>query len=360
MTVMKARFHGNSMARVFVTFTVLLVSLPGLNLFGQSQTPPAGSANGNGQAATVVTPSKDYLISPGDVIEIKVEDAPELSKSFRVNASGTINFGFLGLLNIEKKSAEDVSVMIADGLRGRYLKNPQVSVTITQFYSQTYFIQGAVGRPGVYQVEGKPNMLELLTIAGGLAQNSGSTAFIIRKIKYDSENKAASAVPASASSAAGNGTSPQKPSTDDEELPEYELITTNISGLLKGNFDQNIVIKPGDIINVPQSDLFYVGGEVKAPGSFSLRDGTTVQQAITMAQGLTFKSKSGDSVIFREDPKTKKREEIKIDVGAIMAGKKPDVPILANDMIIVPNSRMKTISGTLLSGLGANAMRIPY
>ena len=328
---------------------------------------PTGPSPGEAGPNIVISPGKDYLISPGDVLEIQVEDAPELSHSYRVPSSGKFNFGIIGLINAQRKTTEVLATMITDGLRGRYLKNPQVNVTITQFNSQSYFIQGAVTKPGVYQMEGRPNMLELLTIAGGLAQNHGSTAFIIRKIKQGQEVKPNSAEVTNQGTSADLSKNPAKPAiepntepnTEDDDVAKYELVIANISGLLKGNFDQNVSIHPGDIINIPQTYIFFVAGEVRSPGSFPLREGTTLQQAISMAQGMTFKSKPGNGIIFREDPKTGKREEVKIDIGAIMAGKKPDVPILANDVIIVPNSRFKSVGGTLLSGLGSQAIRIP-
>jgi len=74
---------------------------------------------------------------------------------------------------------------------------------------------------------------------------------------------------------------------------------------------------------------------------------------------MTFKAQSAKGIIFREDPKTAKRTEIKVDIAAIMAGKQEDVAILANDVVIVPNSRFKSVGGILLSGLGTNAARIP-
>jgi polysaccharide export outer membrane protein len=132
----------------------------------------------------------------------------------------------------------------------------------------------------------------------------------------------------------------------------------NINSLLKGNFGQNQNIEPGDIVNIPQGDVFFVAGEVRSPGSFPLKDGTTLRQAISMAQGMTFRAKANIGVIFREDPATAKRQEIKVDISEVMAGKKEDLAILANDIIIVPNSRFRSVTQTLLNAFGANASRL--
>ena len=74
---------------------------------------------------------------------------------------------------------------------------------------------------------------------------------------------------------------------------------------------------------------------------------------------MTFKAKAGQSIIFREDTETGKRKEIRLDISAVMNGKAEDIPILANDVIIIPNSRTKSVGGALLMALGMNAARVP-
>jgi len=144
-----------------------------------------------------------------------------------------------------------------------------------------------------------------------------------------------------------------------DEKATYDIQRVNINSLLKGNFGQNLPIQPGDIINIPEGDIFFVAGEVRSPGSFPLKDGTTLRQAISLAQGITFRAKPSMGLIFREDPATGKRQEIKIDLSEVMSGKKEDVPILANDIVIVPNSRFKSVAGTVLNAFGVNSVRIP-
>jgi protein involved in polysaccharide export with SLBB domain len=116
-------------------------------------------------------------------------------------------------------------------------------------------------------------------------------------------------------------------------------------------------IEPGSIVHVPPADVFFVSGEVQAPGQFPFREGTTLRQAISLAQGMTFKAASSRAIIFREDMMTRKRTEIRIDVGDVMNGKKDDVAIMANDIIIIPNSRFKSVGATLLTTFGLNVIR---
>src|SRR5262249_53240867 len=134
-----------------------------------------------------ISSDEDYQLAPSDVVRISIEDAPELSGNYRINKSGSIPMKYLGAMNVAGKTPEEVGTLIADGLRGRYLKDPKVYVTVEQYNSRTFFIQGAVKSPGVYVIEGNPSLFKLITIAGGLAESRGSVAYIVRETKVDPE-----------------------------------------------------------------------------------------------------------------------------------------------------------------------------
>jgi polysaccharide export outer membrane protein len=322
--------------------------------------PSVQSSHESNLTSVLIDPNEDYRIGPGDVIAIQIDRATELSGTYRVTAAGTFSMPYLNRVTAQKKTTEELAAAIADGLRGRYLKDPIVSVTVKQINSHSFFVQGAVRRPGVYQIEGRPSLLKLITVAGGLADNHGSTAFVIREVKPQAvENTTGSAH--SISSGASATAPPIDSGGDDsinEENAKYEMMKMNIAGLLKGRFDQNTSLEPGDIINIPVSDIFFVTGEVREPGSYALKDGTTLRQAISLAQGTTFKAAGNRTIIFRENPTSGRREEIKVDLGAVMSGKKEDISIMPNDMIIIPNSRFKSISSALLTAFGVSSTRV--
>ena len=322
--------------------------------------PPGPPANESNLTSVLIEPNEDYRIGPGDVIDLQIDRAPELSGTFRVTAAGTFVMPYLNRVTAQNKTTEELAAAIADGLRSRYLKDPNVSVTVKQINSHSFFIQGAVRRPGVYQIEGRPSLLKLITVAGGLADNHGSTAFVIRETKpqlAEATTETAHPVSSPAPRTAVNIESPTDNSTNEEDA-KYEMMKMNITGLLKGRFDQNVPLEPGDIINIPLSDVFFVTGEVREPGSYALKDGTTLRQAISLAQGTTFKAAANRAIIFRENPISGRREEIKVDIGAVMSGKKEDIPIMANDLIIIPNSRFKSISSALLTAFGLSSTRV--
>ena len=319
----------------------------------QPQIKPPTQSNGefNTTPTIIVSPGEDYRIGPRDVIEIRIEDAPELSVTIPVNADGTFLMGYLGRIKAQEKTPEELSKEIANGLRGRYLKNPQVLVSVKQYYSRSFYISGAVQRPGVYQIEGRPSLFKLITVAGGLRENYGSTAFVMREIK---DKKPGSATD-------GPDMKPVSANAQNaEDNAEYMVQTVNISGMMRGQVG-NMRLEPGDSVNIPPADVFYVAGEVNAPGQFPLSEGTTLRQAMALAQGTTFNAAMGEGIIFRTDLATGRRDEIKVNIGEVMKNKKSDLTLQANDIVMVPNSKGKTIGNAILKAFGMGAaQRGPY
>ena len=325
---------------------------------GASSNGSASQQGGRSATAVLVSPDEDYRIGANDVLDIQIENAPELSRTFRVTAAGTFLMPYLGRISAVKKTPEELAEFITNGLKGDYLKDPKVTVTVKEYNSRSFFIQGSVRNPGVYQIEGRPSVLDLITLASGLSDTHGATAYIIRRIKTPAKPSEKDPHANKVSSATGAGAdAPQETGSDD--APRYELKSVHINALLRGHFEQDMFLEPGDTVNIPPTDVFFVAGEVNQPGSFPLKDGTTLRQAISLAQGTNYKAALNRGVVFREGS-TGKREELHVDIGSVMAGKMEDVPIMANDIIIVPNSRGKTIGGALLRAFGLSTIaRLP-
>ena len=298
-------------------FVVLLLMGAGL------QDRPVPAVNGTNDNA-IILPDQEYVIGPADVIEVSVLKMPELSREYRVSADGTIEMPFLGPIQAEKTTSRELAAAITKQLQEGYLVDPQVSV-ILRHVNRRYFVQGAVRLPGVYNIEGRPTLLELLTIAGGLDATHGATAFIIHKTQ---------------------------PGPNDAEAV-YDMKKANLNALLRGEFTENTKVEPGDILQIPPSDVFFVAGEVKAAGSFPLKEGMTLRQAISLAQNTNPTAAPSKAVIFREDG-SKEKKQVPVDITAVMRGRQPDVEIMANDIIVVPNSKAKSIYVPVLNSFGVN------
>src|SRR5262249_51135969 len=278
----------------------------------------------------------DYNLAHRDVIEVIGEDAPELSVNYTINSNGIIPLRFLGATPVAGKTTDEIGKIITDGLRGRYLQDPKVYVSVKQYNSRTFFIQGAVRYPGVYVVSGKPSLFRLLSIAGGLQESHGFVAYIFREVPAKPEkletgssqngdnNKVKAIINEAKGDTKGNAKGDAKGTAAVVEgEPDYELITANIGGMLKGRLGANLIVQPGDV--------FYIAGEVRAPGQFNLRQGITLRQAISLAGGTLFQARVGKGVIFRTDPTTGNFTELPVDIGAVMSGRSKDMPLMGND-----------------------------
>lgn len=334
----------------------------------RTEAPPSVAVE-NKNKGVLIEVNEDYKIGSGDVLDIQIEDAPELSRQYRVNAAGTMQIPYIGTLNCLAATPETLAKTIEKSLKeNEYLKNPNVTVTVRQYNSQTFFVHGEVRQPGVYQVEGRPSVLKLLSLAGGLTEKHGTAIFLLQpeiKPVAPAENSASLATANLNTLQQGRKiSSVEKISDEAETNADYDLVRINISDLLKGDPKNNPRVTTGAVIYIPESDIFFVGGEVVAPGSFQLKEGTTLRQAISLAKGLTPKAVPGKAIIFREGGTGNNRLEIKANINEIMNGKQPDIALQANDVIVLPSSRTKTITSGFMNAVPSAAAvalgQLPY
>src|SRR3989454_7845399 len=151
--------------KAFVVLLLMEAAMMSLNA-SQLQDRPVPAVTGTNDNA-IILPDQEYVIGPADVIEVSVLKMPELSREYRVSADGTIEMPFLGPIQAEKTTSRELATAITKQLQEGYLVDPQVSV-ILRHVNRRYFVQGAVRLPGVYNIDGRPTLLELLSIAGGV------------------------------------------------------------------------------------------------------------------------------------------------------------------------------------------------
>lgn len=250
---------------------------------------------------------KEYLIGADDLLQISVFQLPELNTTVRVSGDGYITLPLLGKVKAGGLTVSQLEERIRYLLSRGYVNNPQVTVFVKEYHSARVSIIGAVKNPGVYELIGRRTLLELIAAAGGLTDDAGKTLILIR------------------------------PS------PSGGLkVKVNLKRLIdEGDPSLNYVLSPGDIISIPPDEIIhiYVSGAVNSPGEITFRrsDEPTVLQAIAKAGGLTDKAAKTRIKIIRT---TKKGERItiKVNLKDIIKGKKKDIPLLPNDVIIVPES----------------------
>jgi len=270
--------------------------------------------------------SEGYRIGPEDILDIDAYNLDELKKTVRVNALGDIALPLVGVLRVKGMTPSQVEREITRRL-DRYVEQTVVNVTVKEFRSQRISVVGAVKNPQVFAITGQRYLLDTLMMAGGLADEAGRVCYIIRQVRTDESGKPA----------------------EEGAKPRSETIIIDLDELLiKGNYALNVPVYANDIVNVPRGGIFFVDGEVNAPGSYMLSGKMTLVQAITMAKGVSPEAQLGDVRIFRDNGKGE-RDVIAADYGDIRDGKKPDILLEENDIIIVPKSGLKSFFGTFMN-----------
>ena len=169
----------------FFSFQLLLVVcllLSGAALVHAQQVPSPGTAAGQSGGSEERDLAQSFLstykLGPGDVITIRVFGEDELSLGrTRLTDSGTVFMPALGEILIRDKSMGEVERMVADGLRGRFLVNPQVSVTVEEY--RPFFISGMVARPGAYPYQPGLTTRRAATIAGGFKERASMSRITV-------------------------------------------------------------------------------------------------------------------------------------------------------------------------------------
>lgn len=110
------------------------------------------------------------LIGPLDTIEVDVFNVPDLSREMQVDASGRIAMPLAGEIDARGRTAGELAGAIATALRGRYIRNPEVTVNIKSSVSQVVTIDGQVVEPGLYPVTNQMTLLRAIASAKGLSE----------------------------------------------------------------------------------------------------------------------------------------------------------------------------------------------
>ncbi len=240
--------------------------------------------------------AQDYILGEGDVLTVSVYDHPDLKTTVRISGDGMVTLPLIGQIPAAGQSIEKMSSTIESLLADGYIINPHVTIFIEEFRSLKATILGGVASPGLYEMKGRTTLLELISKAGGLKENSSGEA-IIQRNQPDSKEK--------------------------------KIIVVNLFQLMEqGQESQNLSIVNGDNIYIPKKKVFYVTGEVKSPAAYDYEENLMVIQAITKAGGLNDKAAPSRIRIIRStDGKEQVIENVKMDL-----------LVQPNDVIVVPES----------------------
>jgi polysaccharide export outer membrane protein len=263
-------------------------------------------------------------IGANDLLAISVYDSPELTRTVRVSAAGSISVPMLhGKLRAKGLMPSELEGEIGEALKTEeVLVNPLVTVTIVEYHSRPISVMGSVKRPITFQAEAPITLLDALARAEGLTLEAGPVILLTRF--QDSEGSDSS--------------------TWVQRIPVAALIDT-------ANPEMNVKLTGGEEVLVPTVGRVFVVGNVKRPGAFPLRDGGegTVLQMVALAEGLApYAAKL--AYIYRR-AKDGSRAEVPIELTAILKRKSADVAVLPDDILYVPDNTGRRMAVTAMERL---------
>jgi polysaccharide biosynthesis/export protein len=197
-----------------------------------------------------VEAEQSYVLGPEDVLEVQVLGRSDFNTRARVGADGKIQLPFLGTVEASGKTTRQLADELGRALQaGGYFARPIMRVEVVSFASRYVIVLGAVASPGLVPVNRAYRLSEIIARVGGIRDN-GADHVIVR------------------------------PETGAERRISMQALAT-------GDVSQDPYVAAGDKIFVPTADVFYISGQIKAPGAYPLSSSMTLRMAIARGGGLT-------------------------------------------------------------------------
>ena len=277
-------------------------------------------------AGCCLAQTESLTIGPGDLLHLKVLEAPDLEQATRVSDAGTLTLILGGKVQVAGLTPAEAAVAIERALvEGHYVLTPHVSVTTEQTATENVTILGQVRTPGSYPIATPRPILDVLALAGGLNDLAQRKVTIQRHAS--------------------------------KERVDYVLSNSANAAL-----DANVPVYPGDTVLVPKADVVYVLGDVNRPGGIAIVTNDSklsALQALTLAGGTPPNAVPAHSRLIRKQADGT-HVEIPLQLSAMQKGKEPDIPLQGDDIIYVPFSYARNMAVGAGSLVGATSSAAIY
>jgi polysaccharide biosynthesis/export protein len=270
--------------------------------------------------------TESLTIGPGDLLHVKVLEAPELEQSARVTDAGTVTLILGGNVQVAGLTPPEAALALERVLvEGHYVLTPHVSVTTEQTATHNVTIMGQVRSPGSYPIGTPRPILDVLALAGGLTELAN------RKLTI------------------------QRHATK-------ERITFVVSNSANAALDGSVDVFPGDTVIVSKADVVYILGDVNRPGGIAIvsNDSTlSALQALTLAGGTPPNAVPSRARLIRKQADGS-HVEIPLQLSAMQKGKEPDKQLQSDDIVYVPFSYARNMAVGAGSLVGATSSAAIY
>jgi polysaccharide export outer membrane protein len=290
-----------------------------------------------GQQTTATPEKRGYLVGPGDVITAKVLGESQFDFVATVDEDGRFQVPFFEQGVVAKCRTEKELRTNVTQLLSKYLKNPQINVSVTERKSRPpVTVYGEVRTPQQVILTRESRLLELLSFSGGVTEDAGGMIQVFRTqpLMCSEESENAALI------------------KSDTDVPSAMYSLTSVK---QGREESNPIVNPGDIIVVQKASPVYITGEVNQPTGIRLPEGgLSLKQAIAMVGGVRREAKTREIKIYRLKANSKDRETIAVNYDLINKGTQKDVMLEPYDIIEVDKSKKSfaQVAFEIITGAG--------
>ncbi|HVW07823.1 MAG TPA: polysaccharide biosynthesis/export family protein [Bryobacteraceae bacterium] len=296
-------------------------------------------------AWAAVDPPPSYKLGAGDEVTIWALGLDEVgTHPFRIDLNGNLDVPMAGRIHAAGLTVDQLHEELVKQFRSQ-LKDPQVTVSVTELRSQPVSVMGEVNKPGSYQLDGEKTLLEVLSLAGSVKADAGNKVRISRQMEEGPLPVAGAAPDASG---------------------KFYVAEAGLRDALDSKSPISaLIIRPHDVIEVEPGQTVYVMGDVHKQGEFALgqREQISALTALSLAEGPLPTAKLSKARILREKGDGT-RADMPLDLDKIIANKNSDVRLQPGDVLYVPDSRTKNVAlkaaeAALSIGTGVAIWRVP-
>lgn len=272
----------------------------------------------------------DYLLAPRDQVTVQIYGQDDLTRTVRLDHDGKIVLPLVGAVAVGGLTTQAAEDRIENQfLAGGYLKNPKVTVAVTEFQGRQYAVMGGVNQPGSYLLRSRQvSVTTALSEARGVRDSAEQVAYVVRA-----------------------RTRPDEP----------QPLRVDLAALMRSGAGSDVTVEAGDVVYVPEDNTFYVTGEVEKRGAYTLRRDTTLWKAITEAGGATKHAATNRITLIRTLPDGNKKEIGDIDLDSLSKGDGlTDLKLQPQDVVVIPADGAKVVGYGFLDFLrGVFSIGIP-
>lgn len=302
-------FPGSGCA--FVVLIVLLIATAHAQVAGPAAPPgpAAQNAGTGGENPPAAAEKPSYVLRPGDEVEIRVYNVPQLNQTVRVRPDGRVSLLLLDDLDVAGVTPEELGRRLSALYAKHEFRDPKVTAIVRSFSGHSVFVGGQVLQPGQVPMSGDLTAVTAVFRAGGFRDEASLKNVVLLRD-------------------GGDGTPVTIPLNLEEVLQKSKPDTR---------------LRAGDVIYVPKSTIsVYVGGEVVEPGLVPLDGTLTALAAVVKAKGFRPTAKAGSVILLRNSGQGGP-QITKINLEDVVEKGKPDLPLQPFDVVYVPKSKIAKI-----------------